>query len=129
RAPAGSRHVEQPPFGKGLALGDIAGFRVQLDISLLLVFALVLFNLAVGVLPLWHPEWSSALRWGVAITAAVLFFVSILLHELAHAVVGRAFGIPIRGIALFMFGGMAQLDREPAHAAHEFWMPIVGPIT
>lgn len=93
------------------------------------MFGLVLFNLAVGVLPAWHPDWSPALRWGVATGAAVLFFASILLHELAHAVVGRALGIPVSGITLYMFGGAAHLEREPTRASAEFWMAIVGPTT
>jgi Zn-dependent protease len=116
-------------LSKGLSLGKLFGLDIVLDISLVLVFGLVLFNLGLGVMPAWHPEWSSGLRWGVSLLAAVLLFGSILLHELSHALVGRAFGIRMRGITLFMFGGMAVLEAEPEKASAELWMAIVGPIT
>lgn len=119
----------QTPFGRALKLGTWWGLQLALDFSLLLVFGLVLFNLAAGVLPDWHPDWPSSLRWGVATGAALLFFLSILLHELAHALVGRALGIPVSGITLFMFGGMAHLEREPERPSAEFWMAMAGPLT
>jgi Zn-dependent protease len=102
---------------------------IVLDFSLLLIFGLVLINLGIGVLPAWHPDWSELLRWTVAACAAVLLFASILVHELAHAFVGRALGTPVSGVTLFMFGGVAHLEREPARASAEFWMAIAGPVT
>lgn len=116
-------------FGPGLRLGKIFSFQITLDFSLLLVFGLVLINLGAGAFPAWHPDWSRLMDWVVAGCAAIAFFASILLHELSHAVVGRALGTPIRGITLFMFGGMAQMEREPERASAEFWMAIAGPIT
>jgi Zn-dependent protease/CBS domain-containing protein len=116
-------------IGPGLRLGKLFGFEINLDFSLILVFGLVLFNLGLGVLPTWHPDWDPALRWLVAVAAAVLFFASILAHELAHAIVGRALGTPVSGITLFMFGGMAHLEREPSRASAELWMAAVGPLT
>lgn len=116
-------------LGRGLRLSKLFGFEVMLDFSLLLVFGLVLLNLALGLLPAWHPNWSGALQWLVAWCAAVLFFASILLHELSHALVARALGTPVSGITLFMFGGVAHLEREPARASTELWIAIVGPFT
>jgi len=124
-----SKRVAKSAFGLGLHLGKLFGVQVTLDLSLLLVFGLVLLNLGGGLLPAWHPAWSPELRWAVALAAALLFFASILLHELSHALVGRALGTRVSGITLFMFGGMAQLEREPERAAAEFWMAIVGPAT
>jgi Zn-dependent protease/CBS domain-containing protein len=124
-----ARHIARSAFGPGAKLGTIFGIEISLDSSPLLVFGLVLLNLGLGVLPAWHPHWGAGLRWTVAVGAAVLFFGSILLHELSHAVVGGALGAKVSRITLFMFGGMAQLEREPVRASVEFWMAIVGPVT
>ena len=116
-------------LGRGVRLGRFLGLDITIDFSLLLVFALVLFNLGFGILPAWHPEWPPPLLWGVAICAALLFFGSIFLHELSHALVGRRLGVPVSGITLFMFGGMAHLEREPTRASAELWMALAGPLT
>lgn len=126
---AASPRVAPTILGRGLRLGKLFGFEILLDFSLLLVFGLVLANLALGVLPAWHPNWAVGLRWAVAVCAAALFFVSILMHELSHALVSRALGTPVSGITLFMFGGVAHLEREPARASAELWIAIVGPLT
>ena len=113
----------------GLSIGKIFGVRVDVDYSLFVIAALVTVNLGAAVFPAWHPEWGPLLRWTVALGAAVLFFASVLAHELAHAVVGRRLGVPMSGITLFMFGGMAHMDREPERPRAEFLMAAVGPLT
>lgn len=112
----------------GFRIGRIRGIEIVLDWSLLIIFFLVSFSLGAGVIPAWHPDWSLGLIWLVALIAAVLFFVSLLLHELSHALVGRALGVDIRCITLFVFGGMAQLEREPHTWRSELWMAVVGPV-
>ncbi len=107
----------------------IAGIDIIVDWSLLIIFALIVTGLAYGVFPQWHPEWSASTIWLIALVAAVLFFASILLHELSHALVGRAYGIEVRRITLFVFGGMAQIEHEPGRWPAELWMAIVGPLT
>ena len=113
----------------GVRLGRIAGIEVLLDWSLLFIFVLILVSLAGGVFPAWHPDWSPGLIWLTALGAAILFFVSVLLHELAHAVVGRRGGVTIRRITLFMFGGMAQMENEAPSWRAELMMALAGPFT
>ncbi len=109
-------------------MGEVFGVEVRVDWSLAIVFALILYSLGSGVFPAWHPQWPPALVWGVSLGAAVLFFASVLAHELSHALVGRTQGIVIRRITLFMFGGMAHMENRPATPKAEFLMAIAGPI-
>jgi Zn-dependent protease len=117
------------PFGAGVRLGRIFGVQVSLDISLLVIFGLIATTLALGTFPTWHPDWSAVTHWGVALVAAVLFLASVLAHELSHAVVGRSLGVEVRGITLFMFGGIASMGEESRSPKGEFLMTIVGPLT
>jgi len=113
----------------GIRLGRIAGIEVVADWSLLIIFMLITFSLGVGVFPSKHPDWGAGLAWSTALGAAVLFFASVLAHELSHALVGRAVGIRIRRITLFMFGGMAHMENEPPTWRSELVMAAIGPIT
>ncbi|HVL34768.1 MAG TPA: site-2 protease family protein [Burkholderiales bacterium] len=113
----------------GFKLTRIAGIDVHVDWSLSIIFFLIATSLAMGLFPAWHPDWGPGLAWGVALAAAVLFFVSVLLHELSHALVGRRMGVPMHRITLFVFGGMAHMDREPERWRAELWMAAVGPVT
>ena len=104
------------------------GVEIRLDWSLLIIVALVTVSLGGGLLPRWHPDWSALAIWTTAIAAAILLLVSVLLHELAHALVGRRHGIDIKRITLFVFGGMSHLEGEPHAWRAELWMAIAGPI-
>src|SRR5207249_10458140 len=74
-----------------------------------------------------NRAWSPASVWGLALVTTFLFFVSIVLHELAHAIVARLSGIPVRGITLFALGGIAQIEKDAATPDKKFWMAIAGP--
>lgn len=115
--------------GAGVRLGRILGIEVVADWSLLIIFALVTFGLALGLFPTWHPQWPPVTIWSTALAAAVLFFASVFVHELSHALVGHVVGVQISRITLFMFGGMAQMDDEPPRWASEAAMAVVGPLT
>lgn len=115
------------PGARGLPLATIAGTEIRVDWSLWFVFALVAIDLGAGLFPQWHPEWGPALSWAVALSAATLFFGSVLAHELAHALVGRLNGISVPRITLFMFGGMAHMEGEPSSPRAELAMAAVGP--
>ncbi len=116
-------------MNNGFRIGRVAGIDVFIDWSLLIIFLLITFSLAVGVFPVWHPAWGGGLKWVTAFASALLFLGSVFVHELSHALVGRAHGMEIRRITLFIFGGMAHLEREPHTWRAELWMAIVGPIT
>ena len=115
--------------GGGFRVGRISGIEVRVHWSLLFIFWLIVVNLGAGLFPARHPDWSAGMSWLMAGLAAVLFFLSILAHELSHALVGRATGIPVDGITLFIFGGVARMRGEPPSPRSELLMTIVGPLT
>jgi Zn-dependent protease/CBS domain-containing protein len=112
----------------GFRLGKIFGIDIHIDWSWLLIFALVSWSLVSSFSPA-HPDWSVSLRWAVAASAALLFFASILAHELAHSIAARYKGMPVRNITLFVFGGISNIQREPNSPFAEFIITIVGPLT
>lgn len=113
----------------GLKIVRLFGIDIRLNWSWIIIFILVTWNLAVGVFPLLHPEWGLLLRWGLGLAASVLFFGSVLAHELAHSLVAKSRGLNVNEITLFLFGGVSNLEEEPPTAGTEFLMAIVGPLT
>ncbi|MCA9968710.1 MAG: site-2 protease family protein, partial [Anaerolineales bacterium] len=109
-------------------IGRIFGINIRINWSWLLILALIVWNLT-SVFGQAHPEWSPLLRGGVALVAALLFFASVLAHELAHSLMARAQGLPVRNITLFLFGGVSNIQREPPSPRAEFLITIVGPAT
>jgi Zn-dependent protease len=113
---------------RGFRIGRIFGINIYIDPSWLFIFVLVAWNLTV-IFGQFHPEWGFLLRVGVAVTAALLFFASVLAHELAHSLTARAQGVPVRSITLFLFGGVSNIQRHPPSPMAEFLIAIVGPVT
>ncbi|MGH9591022.1 MAG: site-2 protease family protein [Terracidiphilus sp.] len=113
----------------GIPIGRIFGITIDLDYSWFLIVALLTWMLAASYFPTKFPGWTNAAYWGIGFAAAILLFVSVLLHELAHSVVAQRYGIPVPRITLFLFGGVSQIATEPPSAGSEFWIAIAGPIT
>jgi Zn-dependent protease len=112
-----------------LTLGQVYGIPIKLHTTWFLVFAMVAWSLAGGYFPLEYPGWDPAIYWVVGVITAVLFFASVLIHELGHSVVAIREGITVRNITLFIFGGVAQIESEPPSAGAEFRIAIAGPLT
>ncbi len=113
----------------GFRIGTILGLQIYIDWSWILIFLLVVWNLGGLVFPQMAPGWSLATAWITAVVAALVFFASVLAHEMAHSLVARRFQIPVRRITLFLFGGVASIEQEPRSPRAEFLITIVGPIT
>ncbi len=111
-----------------ISLGKVFGIRIGLHFSWFLIALLIVFSLSAQFRAA-GPAWSPALVFGLAAATAILFFVSLLLHELAHSLVARAHGIPVREITLFALGGVSQIEGESPDAKTEFRIAIVGPLT
>jgi Zn-dependent protease len=115
-------------FGRRLVLFELFGFKVQADMSWLFLALLVTWSLAQGLFPAFYPGLSSATYWKMGVIGMIGLFGSLVLHELSHALVARHYGLSIKGITLFIFGGVAEMDEEPDSAKTEFLMAIAGPI-
>src|SRR5258708_916285 len=113
----------------GFRAARLFGIDIYIDWSWLLIFLLVTWNLAAFIFPDVHPNWSPALNLTLAVAASLLFFASVLAHELAHSIVATWRGLPVRSITLFIFGGVSNIEREPASPGTEFLVAIVGPLT
>jgi Zn-dependent protease/predicted transcriptional regulator len=111
-----------------IKLGRIFGIPIGLHYSWGLIALLITLSLAAHFQAL-HPEWGAPTAWVTAVVTGLLFFAAIIVHELAHAVVAKMRGLPVRSITLFALGGVAQIEKESADASGEFWMGIAGPIT
>jgi Zn-dependent protease/CBS domain-containing protein len=110
-------------------LGKIWGIPIGLHASWFLVFGLVTWSLATGYFPAEFPSLSTPAYWVLGAVTSILFFGSVLVHELGHAYLALHEGIPVNGITLFIFGGVAQISREPQSPGAELRIAIAGPIT
>ncbi|HKV78707.1 MAG TPA: site-2 protease family protein [Candidatus Sulfotelmatobacter sp.] len=111
-----------------IKLGTIFGVELGLHYSWLVIALLITFSL-VAQFHSANRNWSAALVWATAIITGVLFFACLFAHELSHALVAKARGLPIHRITLFLLGGVAQIEKEASDPKTEFWMAIVGPFT
>jgi Zn-dependent protease/CBS domain-containing protein len=110
-------------------LGRVWGIPIGLHPSWFLVFVLVTWSLASGYFPAEYPNLSAPAHWLLGAATSLLFFGSVLAHELGHSLVALRYQIPVRNITLFIFGGIAQIAREPRTPGVEFRIAIAGPLT
>lgn len=111
-----------------IKLGHIFGIEIGLHYSWLIIAFLISLSL-VGHFQLHNPAWGPIVIWATAIVTAALFFATIVVHELSHAMVAKSRGLPVRSITLFALGGVAEIEKDAPDAKTEFWMGIIGPIT
>jgi len=109
-----------------LRIARIAGIEIRIHFTWLIVFVLITLSLAGGILP---TSWSEPKQLAVAAIAALLFFASVVVHELAHSLVARRFGMSVTSVTLFLLGGVANLEQEPPTARAELSMAAAGPLT
>jgi Zn-dependent protease/CBS domain-containing protein len=116
-------------FGKSITLFKLFGFAVRVDISWAVLAVLVTWSLAKGLFPYYIPGMPGAVYWWMGIVGALGLFLSIILHELSHSLIARRYGLPIGGITLFIFGGVAEMEEQPESAKTEFLMAVAGPLS
>lgn len=111
-----------------IQLGSVFGIKIGLHYSWFIIALLIVFSLS-SQFHASNPQWGDGVILAVAIATALLFFVSLVLHELAHSLVATSNQLPVKEITLFALGGVSQIEKNPTSAKIEFWMAFVGPLT
>lgn len=111
----------------GIKIATILGIPIYVDASWVFVFALITYTIGQQFVQL-HPQWTGAQHWTLGILTSLLFFSSVIFHELAHSVVAQHYKIRVISITLFLFGGLARIERDPSKAIQEFNIAIAGPL-
>ncbi len=112
-----------------IRLFKVLGIPIRLDYSWFLIFLLVTWTLAAGYFPQHYPSLTTFTYWIMGAVAALFLFFSVLFHELCHSYIAEKSGIPIRGITLFIFGGVAEITKEPPDPKTEFKVAVAGPLS
>jgi len=116
-------------LGGSWQIGKIMGIPIRLHLSWFVVFGLITWALATQYFPQVAPELPQATNWLRGALAALLLFLSVIIHELSHSFVAKSNNIPIRSITLFIFGGVAQMEKEPSSPKIELIMALAGPFS
>lgn len=112
-----------------IRLFKVLGIPIKLDYSWFIIFLLITWTLAGGYFPQHYPDLTTTAYWIMGIVASLFLFFSVLFHELCHSYVAKRSGIPIRGITLFIFGGVAEITKEPPDPKTEFKVAVAGPLS
>ena len=114
-------------MGSAFNIGKLFGIQFRLHYTWFIIFLLVTFSLSWRYFPAFYPEWSYWIYWVTGIVTSLLFFASVLAHELSHSLVAKKYGIPVKSITLFIFGGVARITKEATKAGVELKMAAAGP--
>ena len=117
-----------PGRSSGILVLRIFGIPIYLHLSWFIIFALITFTL-IQQFDVLHPAWTQSQRLSVGLITSVLFFASVIFHELSHSLVARLYHIPVESITLFVFGGISQIKQQPESARQEFNIAIAGPLS
>jgi Zn-dependent protease len=120
--------ISQPAERTGLPLGRIFWIPLYLHVSWFIIFLLITLSLATQFKSM-HPTWTPEQHWALGIVTSILFFASVVFHELSHSVVAKLYKIPVQSITLFVFGGLSRIARDPSNAKQEFNVAIAGPLS
>jgi Zn-dependent protease/CBS domain-containing protein len=116
-------------FGKRIKIFKLFGFEVKVDLSWVILVLLITWTLAKGLFPYYYKGFSNSIYWWMGVFGALGLFFSIIFHELSHSLIARKYGIEMKGITLFIFGGVAEMEEEPPSAKAELAMALAGPIS
>jgi Zn-dependent protease len=116
-------------FGRRFNLFKLMGFQVRIDLSWIFIAVLIAWSLSTGFFPFYYEGLETGTYWVMGIVGAMGLFLSIIVHEFSHSLVARRYGMPMKGITLFIFGGMAEMSDEPPRPKAEFMMAAVGPVS
>ncbi|HUJ33082.1 MAG TPA: site-2 protease family protein [Candidatus Acidoferrum sp.] len=120
--------VARPPHETGIPIGRIFGIPIYLHVSWFIIFLLITVSLGTQFKSQ-HPGWAPQQHWVLGIITSLLFFASVIFHELSHSVVAKHYRIPVQSITLFVFGGLSRISRDPSNAKQEFNVAIAGPLS
>ncbi|HEX9318481.1 MAG TPA: site-2 protease family protein [Nitrososphaeraceae archaeon] len=112
-----------------MTVAKIRGIRIKIHYTFIIIFVLVTWSLSAYLIPTLIPGLSFAVNLYIAVTGAAVLFSSVILHELAHSIMAIRYGIKVRQIVLFIFGGVSDIEEEPKEFQKEFNIAIVGPLT
>lgn len=115
-------------FANAIKIATLQGFDIKVAPSWALIAVLITWSLSTQFFPMVYPGAAPGVYLTLALVAMLGFFASLILHEISHSVVARRFGVEIKGITLFIFGGVAELGSEPKTAVSEFWIAVAGPL-
>ncbi|MBI2957322.1 MAG: site-2 protease family protein [Chloroflexi bacterium] len=116
-------------FGKSFKLFTLFGFEIKVDLSWIVIAVLIAWTFANGLFPATVEGLTTATYWWMGVAAATGLFLSIIFHELWHSLIARRYGLQMKGITLFIFGGVSEMTEEPKSARVEFWMALAGPLS